>query len=227
MKQVRMAMAGQINASRNYSTEPEEEGLVMFGGPVTAGKDAVPNYSAECCNCVFPFGMHHSETNQCPVPPGPVSEGADPWEKDRRFKPVVSAARTDEGLISIREAVQAQLGVIAETGAANMEAQVNAEIVAAEARIDAAEEQREEQAMHEAIVGTEKRRPYCPHCGSADVGCEGTMTWSDVANDWEVYHAHDEEDCYCRACEKDEFVADWLTLEERAQMEYPEEEEQP
>ncbi|AIU44273.2 hypothetical protein RG2014_019 [Delftia phage RG-2014] len=39
MNTIRTAMAAQINASRNYSIEPEEEGLVMFGGPIAQVKE--------------------------------------------------------------------------------------------------------------------------------------------------------------------------------------------
>ena len=106
----------------------------------------------------------------------------------------IAAAAPEEGLISIREAVQAQMGVIEE----------------AKPQPD-----------------PERRRPYCPHCGSTDVGCEGYLVWDDTANDWAVSHAHDEEDCWCRDCDKSEFVADWLTLAERAEMTYPGDEEGP
>lgn len=176
MKSIRTAMAAQINASRDYSIEPEEEGQVMFGGPVTAGKDAVYNFDAECCNCVFSFGMHHSETNQCPVPPGPVSEGADPWEKDRKFKPVNSAA-AEEPIAQVKECKLDSNGMVA-----GLELTLGS------------------------ICPEQTKRPYCPECGHHDVSIDAVGEWCTESNDWVLKDTYDSGGCCeCGASELKRF----------------------
>lgn len=209
MKNVRTVMAAQINASRDYSIEPEEEGLVMFGGPVSASRDMVHNFDDECCNCAFSFGLHHSETNQCPVPPGPVSEGADPWEKDRKFKPVVSAARTDEGIISVQEAAEAQMGTIRQPGeepiARVKECKLDSNgMVASLELTDAGMDMLK-------AARAEPKRPYCPECGHHDVSTDATAEWCTLTNDWVLKDTYDGSGgcCECEATELKRF--DWFT----------------